>query len=73
MAKRELVQNEAARRRFRRESTVVRMLSHPHIAAVYEAMETANSYYLALEYVPGGTLLSYLVHRGELMINIDVT
>jgi serine/threonine protein kinase len=43
--------------RFRREARIAASLSHPNIASIHDLGETQNgSYYMAMEYVPGGTL-----------------
>jgi serine/threonine protein kinase len=56
---------EAARleHRFGREGRVLAGLKHPNIVAVYDAGVHDGQPYLALEYVPGGTLAD---HRAEL-------
>ncbi|HEX4965460.1 MAG TPA: serine/threonine-protein kinase [Thermoanaerobaculia bacterium] len=45
-----------ARVRFEVELRAAGRLSHPHIATVYDAFETGDSYCIALEYVPGISL-----------------
>src|SRR3954468_14924198 len=43
--------------RFKREARIAAALSHPNIASVHDLGKTENgSYYMAMEYVPGGTL-----------------
>ncbi|MDX6381551.1 MAG: eukaryotic-like serine/threonine-protein kinase, partial [Rubrobacteraceae bacterium] len=43
--------------RFKREARIAAALSHPNIASVHDLGKTQNgSYYMAMEYVPGGTL-----------------
>jgi formylglycine-generating enzyme required for sulfatase activity len=42
--------------RFLREACTVARLTHPHILAVYDVGSAGHSYYLAMEYVPGGDL-----------------
>jgi serine/threonine-protein kinase PpkA len=42
--------------RFLRETCTVARLTHPHILAVYDVGSAGHSYYLAMEYVPGGDL-----------------
>src|SRR4051794_34305365 len=43
--------------RFKREARIAAALSHPNIASVDDLGKTQNgSYYMAMEYVPGGTL-----------------
>ncbi|MBV9396979.1 MAG: protein kinase [Bryobacterales bacterium] len=45
-----------ALRRFEREALAIAALNHPNIAVVYEVGEWDGSPFLALEYLPGGTL-----------------
>jgi tetratricopeptide (TPR) repeat protein len=45
-----------ARQRILREGQALSALSHPNIATVYEAGEDAGEVFLALEYLPGGSL-----------------
>jgi serine/threonine-protein kinase PpkA len=42
--------------RFLREARTVAQLSHPNILAVYDIGSSGHSYYMAMEYVPGGDL-----------------
>ncbi|GFR92588.1 hormonally up-regulated Neu-associated kinase [Elysia marginata] len=60
VAKKTLVQNEAARRHFRREALMLQRLHHPHVTRLYQALETGNCYYLVFELAPGGSLLHVL-------------
>jgi serine/threonine protein kinase len=48
------------RARFRREAEAAGRLRHPHIVAVHDVGEQDGCPYLALEYVPGGTLARHL-------------
>ena len=52
--------------RFRREAKAAASLSHPHIVSVYDAGEDDETPYIAMEYVPGGTLKDRLEERGAL-------
>jgi serine/threonine-protein kinase len=45
-----------ARTRFLREARSLSSLSHPHVATVYEVDEVDGQLFLAMEYLPGGTL-----------------
>ena len=45
-----------ARTRFLREARSLSSLSHPHVATVYEVDEVDGKLFLAMEYLPGGTL-----------------
>ena len=53
--------------RFKREAQSAAALSHPHITSIYDRGETEDgTYYIAMEYLPGGTLKDRLVKRGPL-------
>ena len=47
-------------RRFRTEAEALARLSHPGIVQIYEASERDGVPYLAMEFVPGGSLSKYL-------------
>jgi eukaryotic-like serine/threonine-protein kinase len=51
-----LLSQADAVRRFRREAEAVAALNHPNIAVLYELGEWGGEPFLALEYLPGGTL-----------------
>jgi serine/threonine-protein kinase PpkA len=42
--------------RFQREATIVGQLSHPHIVAIYDIGKHDNFNYIAMDYLPGGTV-----------------
>ncbi|HZS01728.1 MAG TPA: protein kinase [Chloroflexota bacterium] len=46
--------------RFEREARSSALLDHPHIVPVYEYGEAAGTYYLVMQYVPGGDLRARL-------------
>src|SRR5436190_3629692 len=50
--------------RFRHEGLVLSTLSHPHVATVYEVDEIEGVPFLALEFLPGGTLRSRIIDAG---------
>jgi eukaryotic-like serine/threonine-protein kinase len=51
--------------RFRREARSAASLSHPNIVQVYDRGETGDgTSYIAMEYVPGGTLKEQIERRG---------
>jgi serine/threonine protein kinase/WD40 repeat protein len=52
-------------RRFRAEAETAANLKHPNIVPVYDVGETESSAYLAMEFVPGGTL-HQLITKGAL-------
>ncbi|MCW5623416.1 MAG: protein kinase [Burkholderiales bacterium] len=47
---------ELARQQFVREAAVAGKLAHPHIVAILDAVAEADAAYVAMEYVPGGSL-----------------
>ncbi len=48
------------RQRFDREARLLAQLSHPNVVTVYDAGETDQGVYIAMEYVPGRTLGQWL-------------
>jgi eukaryotic-like serine/threonine-protein kinase len=57
--------DEEVAERFRREARSAASLSHPHIVQVYDRGETEDgTSYIAMEYVPGGTLKEQIGRRG---------
>ena len=53
--------------RFKREAQNAARLSHPNMVAVYDRGKTEDgSYYIAMEYVPGGTLKDRISPAGSL-------
>src|ERR687893_2372658 len=58
--------------RFKREARSAASLSHPNIVQVYDRGETTDgAAYIAMEYVPGGTLKERIT-RGEPLASADV-
>ncbi len=53
--------------RFKREAQSAAALSHPNIVSIYDRGEDASdTYYIAMEYLPGGTLKDRILERGAL-------
>ncbi|MDR1163240.1 MAG: protein kinase [Candidatus Accumulibacter sp.] len=46
---------------FLNEASLVGKLSHPYIVQIYNAVVSGPTYYIVMEYVPGGTLQEYCV------------
>src|SRR5918994_2522983 len=61
--------------RFRREAKNAAGLSHPNVVSVYDRGEAEGTYYIAMEYVEGGTLKDLIIADGPLPISaaIEVT
>jgi serine/threonine protein kinase len=58
-----LLSPHADDRRFEREARAAASLSHPHLQRIYEYGEAEGRPYMALEYLPGGTLEERLTQR----------
>jgi len=58
--------------RFQREVEAVARLTHPHIAAAYDADEAGGVHFLVMEYVDGPNLANYIKQRGPLPISVAV-
>jgi serine/threonine-protein kinase len=54
--------------RFRREARAAARLRHPNIVTVYETGEIDGQLYIAMEYLPGGTLRELLETEGVLTL-----
>jgi eukaryotic-like serine/threonine-protein kinase len=53
--------------RFKREAQSAAVLSHPNIVSIYDRGESENgTYYIAMEYLCGGTLKDRILKRGAL-------
>jgi len=52
--------------RFRLEARTAARLEHPHIVPVYELSQDQGRYFLAMKYMPGGSLKELLEKNGRL-------
>jgi eukaryotic-like serine/threonine-protein kinase len=53
--------------RFKREAQSAAALSHPNIVSIFDSGESEDgTYYIAMEYLPGGTLKNRILKRGAL-------
>jgi len=55
--------------RFRREAQSAANLTHANIVGVYDWGKVANTYFIAMEWVPGATLGELLRSRGRMSVN----
>ena len=62
---------EITRGQFMNEASLAGKLAHPHIVAIYEAVMQEDSGYVAMEYVPGGSLAQF-TKPGNLLAMEDV-
>jgi len=68
----DLAQNQELVTRFHREALAVARLNHPNILHIYEAGVEQGVYYIAMDYVDGGTLKERM-RRGPLSIEEAVS
>jgi len=61
--------NEAYVTRFRREAKTLARLIHPNIVQVYDLIVDRGHLWMALEFVEGGNLSSYLEKKGSLSVD----
>ena len=60
-------ENEEFVERFRREARSAAFLNHPNIVSVYDqGCSEEGTYYIAMEYIPGGTLKDRILGEGPL-------
>lgn len=52
--------------RFLSEARTAASLSHPHIVTVYDVGQSDKLYYIAMEYLPGGSLKDRIQNKGSL-------
>jgi len=71
----ELAREEEFVARFVREARAAAQLDHPNVVRVYDAGRTGDSYYIAMELVPGHTLAQELDRAGPLSVEraLEVT
>ncbi|KAJ8026683.1 Hormonally up-regulated neu tumor-associated kinase [Holothuria leucospilota] len=58
--KRQIATRDYVRKNLRREALVLQKLCHPNIIRLLEVMETANNYYLVMEYAEGGKTVAFI-------------
>src|SRR5215210_1588327 len=59
--------NEEVVKLFRREARSAARLNHPNIVSVYDQGRSEDgTYYIAMEYIPGGTLKDRILDEGPL-------
>ena len=64
----ELTKSESRLRRFKQEARAVLALNHPNILTIYEIGQTADTYYIATEYIEGETL-RHCLWRGPMKLD----
>jgi eukaryotic-like serine/threonine-protein kinase len=73
VVEREVLGDKEHGKRFRKlfltEASLAGKLSHPHIAAIYDAVADEEGSYIVMEYVEGGTLEQHTKHDNLLAVN----
>src|SRR5689334_10465219 len=64
----DLTTSDSRLRRFKQEARAILALNHPNILTVYEIGQTADSYYIATEYIEGETL-RHCLWRGPIKLD----
>src|ERR1051325_9070651 len=64
----EVTKSESRLRRFKQEARAILALNHPNILTIYEIGQTADSYYIATEYIEGETL-RHCLWRGPMKLD----
>lgn len=67
--KEEFLNNEEFKRRFKNESKVIVLLSHPNIVKVYDVNFGEKLQYIVMEYIDGITLKEYINKQGAISWN----
>lgn len=65
-----LLSDEDMIKRFRREARAIAQLVHPNIIPIYEIAEFSGQHYIAMRYLPGGTLAERIAQQALLLENI---
>src|ERR687885_2659692 len=67
LLKDQYLEDERFVERFRREAQSAAALSHPNIVSIFDSgAADAGTYYIAMEYLPGGTLKDRILREGTL-------
>src|SRR6185436_13304650 len=73
LVQREVLGDKEHGKRFRKlfltEASLVGKLSHPHIAAIFDAVADEEGSYIVMEYVDGGTLEAHTKHESLLPVS----
>src|ERR1044071_9473478 len=64
----ELTRSESRLRRFKQEARAILALNHPNILTIYEIGQTADTHYIATEYIEGETL-RHCLWRGPMKLD----
>ena len=61
-----LIKDKNQYNRIEREIKYLKLFNHPNIIQIYEVLESSSSFYIVMEYAPGGELFNYIVEKEKL-------
>jgi serine/threonine protein kinase len=69
----EIAANRKTIERFKNELKIARKIAHTHVGRMYDLGEESGLYYIAMEYVPGENLKSFIRRSGHLTVSKAVS
>ena len=67
--RKKLIKGKNEYNRIEREIKYLKLFNHPNIIQIYEVIESSSSFYIVMEYAPGGELFNYIVEKEKLPEN----
>ena len=61
-----LIKGKNEYERIEREIKYLKLFNHPNIIQIYEVIESSSSFFIVMEYAPGGELFNYIVEKEKL-------
>ena len=61
-----LIKGKSEYKRIEREIKCLKSFNHPNIIQIYEVIENTSSFYIVMEYAPGGELFNYIIEQEKL-------
>ena len=61
-----LIKGKNEYQRIEREIKYLKLFNHPNIIQIYEVIESSSSFFIVMEYAPGGELFNYIVEKEKL-------
>ena len=61
-----LIKGKREYEKIEREIKYLKLFTHPNIIKIYEVIENSSSFFIVMEYAPGGELFNYIVEKEKL-------
>ena len=61
-----LIKGKREYEKIEREIKYLKLFTHPNIIKIYEVIESSSSFFIVMEYAPGGELFNYIVEKEKL-------